>query len=743
MLKKDTSSSRPGYGFGTFQGVFTPSILTIIGVVMYLRFGWMLGNVGLAKSLLIVTAGSAITFFTSLSISALATNMRVKGGGAYFILSRSLGLEAGAALGLPLALSQTISVSFYVAGFAEALVNSGLGPVSGFDIRIVGLVVLAIIAIVTTISADVTLKSQYIVMAAIGFSLVSFFLGGAPDPASVAGEAASAPPPLGFWPVFAVFFPAVTGILSGLGMSGDLKDPTRSIPLGTISAVATGYVIYMTIPVALHYMVAGDSELLRSDTMIIFKCARWQMPILLGVWAATLSSAIGSFLVAPRVLQALSRDRLLPAFLGRGFGKTDDPRLAGLFCFVLAAIGIWLGDINILAPILTLFNLSTYGLLNFCAALEEAMSNPTWRPTFKVRAVWGLLGFAGCIVTMFMISPGWTFVALFCEGLTFWVVKRRNLRATWGDMRAGLYASLMRFALRNLGTQTHVERNWRPNLLVFSRLPIQNPRFFSLARGLAGGGSLCTFMSVLPVTLDDPSRESEIRDSLARTLSKNGLDSFTRLAFFSDEWRGMEAMIELCSSGPFTPNTLVFGFPKPEHNREFAKLVKLAARRRKNILVVSSPSDIASLTSSTPAIQELNAPIDIWWRGGGGNGPLMLALAFMLSRRDRADKLRMNMIIRKRTADDARAELDEFLKNARIDADVRIFEIDSDDFTSTILANSADSGISLFGLRMPLEDESPDAYSSYLSALHSGLNAIPHPLFVLAAENIDFRRIFA
>ncbi|MBQ5794837.1 MAG: Na-K-Cl cotransporter, partial [Kiritimatiellae bacterium] len=158
MLMKKSEETK-GYGFGTFQGVYTPSILTIIGVVMYLRFGWMLGNVGLAASLVIVTVGSLITFLTGLSISALATNMRMKGGGAYFMLSRSFGLEAGAAMGLPLALAQAIGVSFYVAGFSEALVNSGLPFVSGWDPRCVGFATLTVLAVVSTVSADVALKS--------------------------------------------------------------------------------------------------------------------------------------------------------------------------------------------------------------------------------------------------------------------------------------------------------------------------------------------------------------------------------------------------------------------------------------------------------------------------------------------------------------------------------------------------------------------------------------------------------
>ena len=498
MAKKTVSSS--GYSFGTFQGVFTPSILTIIGVVMYLRFGWMLGNVGLASSLAIVTMGSIITFLTGLSISALATNMRVKCGGAYFILSRSLGPEAGAAFGLPLAFSQAIAVSFYIAGFSEALIQSNLPFVSTLDVRLLSMITLGAIVVVSTLSADIALKSQYVIMGAIVLSLISFFLGSTPvDMESMSAAAREAAVPReDFWVVFAVFFPAVTGILSGLGMSGDLKDPAKSIPRGTLAAVLVGWVIYMTIPIALNSFVSDD-YLLRYDTMILGKCAKWKTPILLGVLAATLSSAIGSFLVAPRVFQALARDRLAPRIFAKGFSQTDEPRYAAIFVFGVAAVAVYFGDINILAPVLTLFNLSTYGLLNLSAALEEAMSNPSWRPSFRVKAWLSFIGFLGCLAVMFMISPGWTLVALIVELAIFYIAKSRSLRAGWGDMRTGIFASMVRFGLRRIsGKSAFLERNWRPNFLVMLRLPVQGTRMLELVREISSGRSLITLASIIP-----------------------------------------------------------------------------------------------------------------------------------------------------------------------------------------------------------------------------------------------------
>ncbi|MGN0855084.1 MAG: amino acid permease [Kiritimatiellia bacterium] len=723
---------KKGYGFGWFQGVFTPSILTIIGVVMYLRFGWMLGNVGLATSLLIVTMGSAITFLTGLSISTLATNMRMKGGGAYFMLSRSLGLEMGAALGIPLALSQAIGVSFYVAGFAEALVNARLPVVSSWDPRIVGLVTLTVLAFVSTLSANIALRMQYFIMAAIGLSLASFFLGS--TPAGLADlKPAAAPSPIGFWPVFAVFFPAVTGILSGVGMSGDLREPGKAIPIGTLTAVLVGYLIYMSVPIALHHFVP-EGAILRTDTMILQKCARWPWLILAGVWAATLSSAIGSFLCAPRVLQALSRDRLLPSFIGRGYGRADDPRVASVACFALAAAGIWLGDINVLAPILTLFNLSTYGLLNLSAAFEEILGNPSWRPTFRVKAIFSLLGFVGCMGAMFMISPGWTFIALFCEIVLYWFVKRRALRTQWGDMRTGLWMAGIRYLMRKLTNLAGRERNWRPNLLVMCDLPLRNLRPLELAREISDGRSLVTLASVVREASLRQDNGAGLRDSLLRTAEKLSLACSVKIISAADDWAGMAELVRSYGFGPIVPNTILLGLPQPERAREMASFMRTIARHRRNVI----------LAGGTDAVVNPSGFIDIWWRGLNGNAGLMLALAFLMQRRDlwRKHPLRVNIIVQKLSNEEAGALLDELLKDARIRAQTRIIQSAGEPFAETVVANSVDAALTFIGLRDVQPADTDTTYGDYFEKLVNDLANVPYPVFVRASEDVDFRRIF-
>ncbi|PSB56089.1 Na-K-Cl cotransporter, partial [filamentous cyanobacterium CCP1] len=291
---------------GTFGGVYTPSLLTILGVIMYLRFGWVVGNVGLIGTLIIVTLATSITFLTSLSICAIATDQVVRAGGAYYMISRSLGIETGGAVGLPLYFAQAFSVALYTLGFAESITET----FPQLNQQVIAVVTTIAVAALALQSAQIAIRAQYFIMAAIALSLLSLLLGSSIEPTSIEPFGASPARSESFWVVFAVFFPAVTGIMAGVNLSGDLKDPSRSLPIGTLAAVGTGYLIYMVMPIIL----AGraDAATLIEDPLIMRRMALWGDAILLGVWGATLSSAIGSILGAPRVLQALARDGILP-----------------------------------------------------------------------------------------------------------------------------------------------------------------------------------------------------------------------------------------------------------------------------------------------------------------------------------------------------------------------------------------------------------------------------------------------
>ena len=352
--------------FGALSGVFVPTVLTILGIILFLRMGWVVGQAGLAGTVVIILLANLITLITGLSLSTIATNMFVKTGGAYYMISRTLGLEIGGAIGIPLYLSQAISVAFYIIGFSEAFTATfpGLEP----HLLSTGLVL--IFGFLAFVGADFVLKIQFAILAILAGALISLFSGGGAQvaPPLWASAAATA----SFMEVFAIFFPAVTGIMVGVSMSGDLKNPARDIPRGTLLAIGATSLVYLSVAAWLGTH-ASTSELL-SDYMIMHKLARWPVLILLGIYASTLSSALGSILAAPRTLEALSRDRTAPSFMGKRLGSSSEPRLAVIVSTGIALAVIWMGNLDFVAPIITMFFLNTYGMLNLTAGLERLVA---------------------------------------------------------------------------------------------------------------------------------------------------------------------------------------------------------------------------------------------------------------------------------------------------------------------------------------------------------------------------------
>ena len=742
---------KDGYGFGAFKGVFTPSILTIIGVVMYLRFGWVLGNLGLGRTLLLVTLCNSVTLLTGLSLSALATNREVRGGGAYYLVSRAFGAETGAAVGIPLFLSQAIGTAFYVAGFSEALVNA-LPAAAGWDMRVVGSATLAVMGAVSVFSANLALRVQYFIMATIGLSLVSFFAGGTPGAEVLAGSG-EVPAALGFWTVLAVFFPAVTGILSGVGMSGDLRDPGKAIPRGTLGAVLAGYAIYMAVPVALH-VFAGDAPALRTDPMVFQKCARWPSLVLLGVWAACLSSALGSLLAAPRVLQAMSRDRLAPAWMGRGWGKGDDPRAAAALAFALAAAAVWAGGVDLLAPVLTMVNLVVYALLNLAAALEEGIGSAAWRPTFRVPWAVAAAGFALCAAMMVLISPGATVAALALIGAIHWTMVRRRLRARWQDFRRGLLRSGTRTLVHRLDARPEDGRNWQPDILALGAASARREWLGELAAALSRDRGLLTFASVVPEEGWSAERTEGARQTVRDWAARRGLEAFVRVHPAPDPWSGMRELVRSYGFGPLVPNTVLMGAPGDGEAAEgIASVARLSVSLRRNLLLAAraaEDADPAAPDGEDDRPKDLPRRIDLWWRGRGNNASFMLALACLLRRSRRWEGAALRLChVAEPDEDPARAEeaLCAFLRDARVDAAVTVLPAPMaaglGGATAAIRAASAEAGLVLLGLRPPLPGESDSAYGAYLLACRRGAETLPRTLYALAADGIDFRDVFA
>ena len=729
-----------GYGFGTFKGVFTPSILTILGVVMYLRMGWVLGNVGLPMTIVIVTLASAITFLTALALAALATNMRVGGGGAYFIISRSLGVETGAAVGLPLYLAQALGVAFYIAGFSESLVQ----VFPALDATVVGGVTLLALAALALVSTDLALKSQYVIMAAIALSLVSFFAGaGAGAPAAAPGG--DTPATLSFWPVFAVFFPAVTGIEAGIAMSGDLKNPTRSLPRGTILAVLVGYAVYLAIPVVLHRQ-GVDQQALLMDPLVMEKTARFGPAVLVGIWAAALSSAMGALLGAPRTLQALARDGVVPRVIGRGYGKFNDPRLATVVSFGIAATGVLLGDLNLIAPILSMFFLTSYGVLNLSAGVEELISNPAWRPTFRVAAWVPLAGFAACLVAMLMIAPGATILAVLTASGIYALMKRRRLRAEWGDLRLGLMMFASRLLLYRMEDHRVDERTWKPNLLVLSGSPMARWHLIELADAIAQSRSFVTVAAFIPEANWTTERVDQITTVIRGYLLSRRVPAFIRALPAADPFEGAATMVRSYGFGPLRPNTVLIGETRqPANFVAYARLLQLIARTRRNLIVVRQPTNDSGTADAERDERDEPRRIDVWWSSASRNAPLMLAVAVLLGRSREWSGARIHL---RTVVDDAagraeaEARLQHFLAEARIDATTEVVVAAGRTPLQVIGATPSSANLTFLGLRQPGDDESPEDYGTYYGARLEATKALPAIAFVMAGEPLDFLRIF-
>lgn len=735
------SSSRPaepstGYGFGTFKGVFTPSILTILGVIMYLRFGWVLGNVGLAGTLLIVAISVSITTATALSIAALATNTRVGAGGAYWIISRTLGLEAGAAIGIPLYFAKAIGISFYVAGFAESVVL--IFPM--LDVKILGVATITILSVLAMISADLAMRTQFLILVVIAVSLGSFFMGSElppADPVEVLGNLQKA----AFWSVFAVFFPAVTGIEAGLDMSGDLKAPSKSLPRGTLAALFVSLLIYIAIPIFLYRTVPSESMLI-NDSMVMTKVARWGPLVIAGIWGATLSSALGSILGAPRVLQALARDGILPRFLGKGYGHGDDPRIATAFSFLLGLAGILAGDLNVIAPILSMFFLTSYGILNTCSAFESLIASPSWRPTFRTPWVISALGALGCVAAMFMIDPGATMIAIVVTIGIYYGVSRREMRARWGDMRYGILMLIARYTVLALARRSVDARNWKPNVLAFTGHPESRWHLLEIADALARGGGLLTVGAVAtPDKLASDSSVSDMTAEIDASVRKAGVDAIAKVVAARNYVDGARSLLDSYGFGPVAPNTVILGLSEKEDRKlGFAELLIHAHRARKNVIIVRE---------GTRAESDAEPSIDIWWGGQTRNAGLMLALAYCLKRTAEwgLATLSIKLISQSAAAATRMAELEEFVGAARLDVVPKVIKSEltpaAPEFFELLREASAEATMVFVGLRQPGPLETPQDFADYLYRFAERLDFEAPTAFVMVAEEIEFTSIFA
>ena len=706
--------------FGTFLGVFTPSILTILGLVMYLRFGWVVGNVGLGLTFLIVLMASSITFITGLSASAIATNIEVKAGGEYFLVSRSLGIAPGGAIGIPLYFCRTLSVTFYCLGLAEALLivwPVEWGSLPPYGIRALAALIIVLITLLSGKSAEAVLKVQIPIMILVGLSILALFIGVLMnDLHAPIMEASYVTAPEGFWFVFAVFFPAVTGFTAGIGMSGDLKDPRKSIPRGTIGAVLAGLVIYLLIPII--FAVTGGlslEELTNQEEGL----ATWTKLSLFGallvfpaVWGAILSSAFGSILGGPRVIQALANDGIAPKFLGK-LTKSGQPRTATLLSGFIALLALFIGDLNVIAQFVSVLFLTLYVTINLSAAFEQLVAEPSYRP--KIRVPWyiSLLGALGAVGVMYLISPIACIVALLLEVVIYIWLRSRSLEQQWGDVGAGFWMNISRYALIKLANTKMKSRNWRPLMLLFvndikKRIPL-----VKIAAALGLNHGIVSIVKLMigekPLHTDRLKLEAEMHAEL----EKHGLEAFCEVHQVNELHSGIIDVSKAHGIANLRTNTVIFGWSEEKDGQiSQMRIIKDLAEKAKNILLVRFKADYPKSAKR----------IDIWWGGQENNGDLKLLLAYLLklNREWENAKIFIRSLVRNSTEKELMEDaIAAILPKARINAEIDIINQESD-FISVLHQVSKEADVVFLGL--PNIQEGNEAkHARQIESMSSGL----------------------
>jgi amino acid transporter len=482
--------------FGTMP-VFMTAISTILGAILFLRFGYAVANVGFMGVVAIIIIGHLVTFPTAMAVAEIATNQKVRGGGAYYIVSRSFGLNIGASIGIALYLSQAISVAFYIIAFAEAFdpVISWLSinyDIVFSDKRFISIPAMTLLSILfLTKGANLGMKFLYLVVSLLFTSLILFFLGKGTNPPPEIHLNAHIANPDNFFYVFTIVFPAFTGLAAGLGLSGDLKEPQKSIPRGTMLATIAGFFIY--IAVAYKLTVSATLQDMSSNQLVMQNIAIWGPIIPIGLAAASLSSALGSVMVAPRTLQAMGLDSIMPSkkvnrWFAKGKKKSNEPVNSTLVTIIIAYIFLFVGDINIVAQIISMFFMVTYGSICLISFLEHFAADPSYRPTFRSKWYLSLLGAMMSVWLMFKMNAPIAIVSLVMMTLFYYTItesgkEKKGLVKLFRGVLFQISRQLQVFAQR--ADKEDLNSSWRPFVICISSDSFKRRAAFDLLRWIS------------------------------------------------------------------------------------------------------------------------------------------------------------------------------------------------------------------------------------------------------------------
>ncbi|MDA3930459.1 MAG: amino acid permease [Prolixibacteraceae bacterium] len=630
------SIRNPNAKFGTLP-VFLTALSTILGAVLFLRFGWAVGQVGFWGVIGIVLLGHLVTIPTAMAVAEIATNQKVQGGGAYFIVSRSFGLNIGAAIGIALYFAQAISVAFYIIAFGEAFepVVRWLSEntfLNYFDRRFITLPVMAALTVLMlTRGANVGMKALYWVVAILLTSLALFFAG----KSEIAPESISFTTRIleneNFFYVFAIVFPAFTGLAAGLGLSGDLKHPEKSIPKGTIWATIVGLVVYIFL--AYKFTISATPDELVNDQFVMSKIAVWGPIIPIGLAAASISSALGSIIIAPRTLQAIGADDIFPneklnLWFSKGRLHDNEPINASIITVIIAFAFVAIGDVNFVAEIISMFFMITYGAICLISLLEHFAADPAYRPTFHSKWIISLIGTISSFWLMLKMNLPYAVLALFLMGIIYYFITNKKKEKTGlNKLFRGVIFQLSRelqiFAQR--ADREDREISWRPFAICISEDTFKRRSAFDIMRWLSHRYGFGTYIHFIKGRLNKITSDE----------SKHSLDRLLKLAKGNKSRVYLDTIISPSYTSAIAQVVQLQGFSGRGNNLILFEFSRSKPDALEDVLqnynmLGSSGFDICILNTSQKGFGYHNE-IHIWIKPDDyRNANLMILLAFIL-----------------------------------------------------------------------------------------------------------------
>lgn len=716
LYAKILGANERNQGFGTFLGVFLPSLVTMIGSLLYLKLGWILGNVGIITSISVLIVGLIITLITALSIASTASNMKIKEGGSYFMLSRSFGIEIGASIGIALYIAHTIAICLCVLGFSQSI-HPFFPDIS---VRTLSLFTLAFLTLLSIVSTSLALRMQFVILffiiLSMGFLLFGTYHGSQSIELTPFKE-------IRFWVVFSFLFPALTGIEAGCAMSGDLKEPRYSLIVGPIWASIVGFFFYLAILILLWVRV--PLEALIGDVQILEHIIGNNIWGLTGLWSATLASALGSMLSAPRTLKAIADDGI--------FKICKSLQVSIAVTTTLAGIGIYFGSIQAVIPLLTLVVLIVYGALNLATGVEELISNPSWRPTFRVSPYISLLGAFLSFLAMLLMNAADLFILLIPFTLLYFFIKSKKALGKWEDLTESILFSISRYTIYKLAKTKPSARSWRPNFLILSESAGNYSPLLCLANQMTHHQGFLTLASVLKksvVKLEEIERwENVIRENL----KKNQMEALVEVSIAESLPIGLENIITNYGMGPLVPNTVVLGECIDETKLEnYIKVIEIATHASRNVLIIRGDQ----------RLEKVGKEIDIWWdEERRSNSELMILLANLLTRNHRWQGAHITLkstAFNQAALEEKESYFENYLESARLGIENKVYQVDhGSGISETMVKNSTKQGIVFIGLEPP---ENQDFKDYYINRMRE-LKEIPTAAFVICTQKLDLKSI--